>query len=415
MNAVLGSESNWFKQITNMHPGKFCTGLVLLISLISGSAIAGPREQAKRIHDRLAGVPPTESVLNTMEAQIAGGNAEAAAFTAMDHTAFYDVTLKNMVMPWSNEEQTAFAPLNDYVATVIGIIRDEIDFREILSGDIIYVGNSSLGLSAYSNSNNNHYEELENQHISLKDNLVQQAQSSVTGLPANATAGVMTTRGGSRAFFIDGTNRAMFRFTMINQLCTDLEQIQDNSRAYDRIRQDVSRSPGGDSRIFMNQCASCHTGMDGLTGALAFYDYDYPEGNMDGGATVYNDVGETDATTGTRVDKKYRQNSSVFKFGYQTTDDSWVNYWRVGLNQNMGWDPALPGSGNGASSMGQELAHTEMFASCQVKKVFNNVCLRDPVDGNDRAQVTSMIASFKASSYNLKQVFAESAAYCMGQ
>ncbi len=414
MNAVLRSESKWFKQLKQIHPGKFFTGLMLVLSLASTSAIAGPREQAKRIHDRIAGVPPTEAVLATMEAQITAGNPEQAAFTAMEHTAFYDVTLKNMVMPWTNEERTAFAPLNDYVATVIGIVRDGIDFREILSADIIYVGNSSLGLSPYSNSNNNHYQELEDQHISLKDNLVQQPQSAVTGLPANATAGVITTRAASKAFFSDGTNRAMYRFTLLNHLCTDLEQIKDNSRAFDRIRQDVSRSPGGDSRIFMNQCSSCHTGMDPLIGALAYYDYAYPEGNLDGGATVYNDVGETDAITGSRVTAKYLQNSSVFKFGYKTVDDSWINYWRVGPNKNMGWDPALPGFGNGASSMGQELAHTEMFASCQVAKVFNNVCLRDPVDLSDRTQITSMINSFKSSNYNLKQVFAESAAYCMG-
>ncbi len=56
----------------------------------------------------------------------------------------------------------------------------------------------------------------------------------------------------------------------------------------------------------------------------------------------------------------------------------------------------------------------DAFASCQVKKVFRNVCFRDPVDGNDRAQIDAMVVSLKASNYNMKQVFAESAAYCMG-
>ncbi len=44
----------------------------------------------------------------------------------------------------------------------------------------------------------------------------------LTGIPAAATAGVMTTRGAASAFFINGTNRAMFRFTMMNHLCNDL-------------------------------------------------------------------------------------------------------------------------------------------------------------------------------------------------
>ena len=125
------------------------------------SAEAGSREQAKRMHDRIAGVPPSESVLNSMEADIVLGKAISAAETAMKNPAFYNVTLKNMITPWTNEEQTVFAALNDYTATVIGIVRDELDFRLILSDDIIYVGDDALGLPAYSNSNNAHYEAME--------------------------------------------------------------------------------------------------------------------------------------------------------------------------------------------------------------------------------------------------------------
>ena len=54
---------------------------------------------------------------------------------------------------------------------------------------------------------------------------MQTTQSAVYGLPAAATAGIMTTRAGASAFFIAGTNRAMFRFTMINHLCHDMEQV----------------------------------------------------------------------------------------------------------------------------------------------------------------------------------------------
>ncbi len=421
MNAVSRSESSRFinpiaRQLGKLlKPGKIISSALLIFSFSMAVAQAGPREQAKRIHDRIAGVPPSETVLQTMENQITAGNPIQAAFTAMENRNFYDTTLKNMVMPWTNEEQTYFSPLNDYVATVIGIVRDGIDFREILSGDIIYIADPAVpNIPAYSNGNNAHYEALENQHIDLKANLVKRTQSSVTGLPPEATAGVTTTRAASRAFFIDGTNRAMYRFTLLNQMCVDLEQIMDNTRAFDRIRQDVSRSPGGDSRIFMNTCSGCHTGMDGLTGALAYYDYPYNGENFEDGATSYNGVGAIDPDTGTRVKKKYRQNSANFKFGYPTTDDSWINYWRQGPNANLGWDPALPGSGNGAKSMGMELAHSEAFSSCQVKKVFKNVCFRPPVDAADRTQISNMVASFKNNNYDLKQVFAESAVYCMG-
>jgi len=43
-------------------------------------------------------------------------------------------------------------------------------------------------------------------------------------------------------------------------------------------RQDVSRSPGGDSRLFLNNCIACHSGMDPMTQAFAYYDYDETAG-----------------------------------------------------------------------------------------------------------------------------------------
>jgi hypothetical protein len=393
------------------------SALTLGMLLLAGAALAGPREQARRIHDRIAGVPPDQATLTAMETDITNGNPVAAAMRAIENPAFYNVTLKNWITPWTNEEQTVFAPLNDYTATVIGIIRDSVDFREILSGDILYVGNASLGLPPYAMNNNAHYEALETQHIDLKANLVRVTQSSVTGLPASATAGVLTTRAAAKAFFSGGTNRAMFRFTFINHLCTDLEPLKDTTRPPDRIRQDVSRSPGGDSRIFLNNCVGCHAGMDPMAQAFAYYEYQYdmandPEG--DNGQLVYNDVGMMDPATGTRVQAKYHINSSNFKPGYVTPDDHWDNYWRKGPNQRLGWSSTLPGSGDGAKTLGEELANSDAFAQCQVTKVFQAMCLRPPQDANDRAEVATLVNNFKTNGYDLKQIFAQSAVYCMG-
>lgn len=396
---------------------RFAAYVLMFGVLLSQPALAGDREQAKRIHDRLAGTPPSESVLNSMEASIAAGDALGAADEAMNNPTFYSVTLKNMVTPWTNEAQTVFADLNDYTATVIGIVLNDYDFRTVLYDDILFVANPALGLTPYSTSNNTHYQEIEAQNVDMTTDLVEITQSSVSNFPAGATAGVTTTRAAAKAFFIDGTNRAMFRFTMMNQLCTDLEPIKDITRPSDRIRQDVSRSPGGDSRIFMNNCIGCHTGMDPLTQAFAYYEYDHdvtndPEGNN--GQLVYNDVGQIDSVTGTRVQSKYHNNNDNFKPGYVTLDDRWDNYWREGPNSLLGWNNALPSGGNGAKTMGQELANSDAFASCQVKKVFKTVCLRPAVDAADRAQIDTMTTSFKGNNYNLKQVFAESAVYCMG-
>ncbi|BFM05896.1 hypothetical protein [Halioxenophilus aromaticivorans] len=391
-----------------------------LLGCLSAVASAGEYEQAKRMHDRLVGAPATEPVLNRMAADIAEGDAVAAAYTAMEDPRFYSVTVKNWVTPWTNRDQNIFRPLNDYTATVIGYVRDQRDFRGLLYDDVIYTGAANLGLPEYSNSNNSHYEQLQAQNLDLSDPavLVETAQSSVTGLPAEATSGVITTRAAARAFFYAGTNRAMFRYTLMNHLCNDLEQVQDATRAPDRIRQDVSRSPGGDSRVFLNNCSSCHSGMDPMAQAYAYYSWNYdteadPEGND--GQIEYHGAGEIDPETGTRVQAKYHINANTFPLGYATANDNWDNYWREGINKHLGWDESLPSSGTGARSMNTELAHSEAFASCQVKKVFSAVCLREPQDGNDRAQIDAMVGSFSANNYNVKQVFAESANYCKGE
>jgi hypothetical protein len=373
------------------------------------AAMAGAREQAKRLHDRLTGVPPSATVLDSMQTDISGGDPVAAAYLAMDNSAFYNVTLKDFVTPWTNRDQTVFAPLNDYTATVIGMVRDDVDFRKVLYDDILYVGADNLGLPAYAMTNNDHYQAMETQGIDLKTNLVATTQSAKTDLPATATAGIMTTRAAAQAFFIAGTNRAMLRFTFMNHLCNDLEQLKDITRSPDRIRQDVSRSPGGDSRIFLNSCIGCHSGMDPLAQAYAYYNYDANSARL-----VYNGAATIDPSTGTRVQAKYHINSDNFKYGYVTTDDRWDNYWRSGPDALLGWDSTLPGGGNGAKSLGQELANSEAFAQCQVKKVFKTVCLRAPGNTADRTEITSMVASFKANGYHLKRVFAEAAVYCMG-
>ena len=55
--------------------------LVLTLITVFGSlgVRADARDQAKRLHDRIAGVPPDAATLNAMEADIVGGNPVNAA------------------------------------------------------------------------------------------------------------------------------------------------------------------------------------------------------------------------------------------------------------------------------------------------------------------------------------------------
>jgi hypothetical protein len=384
------------------------TALALAIATFASvqQASADPvsRAQAKRMYDRLVGTPPTPALLDDLESRVAADKVAAGLYmldkSSPRSSQFYTTTLKNFATPWTNRDQTVFAPLNDYVATVIGMVRDDADFRTVLSADLVYIGQ---GISpAYSTTNNDHYVAMESNNADLRVVLQPTTQSSLNGLPPNATAGIITSRAAAEAFFIDGTNRAMFRFTLLNHLCHDMEQVHDTTRPPDRIRQDVTRSPGGDSSLFLNNCIGCHSGMDPMAQAFAYYDFDETQSKL-----VFTDG---------QVQPKYLINSDNFKSGYITTDDHWENRWRLpGKNTVLGWagQDGTIRSGNGAKTLGEELANSDAFAECQATKVFKTVCFRSPSDQADRDQVTSSANGFKSGG-NLKRVFAETAAYCAG-
>ena len=398
------------------------------------------RDQAKRIHERLIGVPPTEAALNVMANYIdpavdgsvsGGGNTvsqpAAAALYAMTPDndpalgnprawLFYSVSLKNWITPWTNVEQTMFAPLNDYTATVIGMVLNDDPFNEVLSAPYIYTANTGaisadLGITIppYSRTNNAQYEALENNNVDLSQYLVKTTQASL-GLAGSSTgdsAGVVTTRAAGEAFFSAGTNRRMFRFTLMNYMCRDLEDVKDITRVPDGIRQDVSRSPGGDSSIFLNSCIGCHSGMDPMARAYAYYEWTEDD-NGDNGQVVYSN--------GLFVQPKYHINRTNFEYGYVTRDHSWQNYWREGPNAALEWDwgtLSTTGSGNGARELGMEIADSHAFAQCQVEKVYKQVCLQDPIDVH-ATDLETITTNFRDGGYILKQVFADVAALCMG-
>ncbi len=374
------------------------------LALLGGTALAANpnADQATRMYNRIAGVPPSSTVLSQM---MATDSVSAALMATLD-PAFYNNTIRNMAAPWTNRDQSVFVPLNDYTATVVGMVRDDVAFNTLLSADIIYTADAASGVPAYSYSNNAMYDAMDANNVDLKAHLVQAQQSTTTGLPAAAVAGIITTRGAGSAYFINGTNRAMFRFTMLNHLCNDMQTVMDITRPPDRIRQDVTRSPGGVSTLFLTNCIGCHSGMDPMAQAFAYYNFN----NTD--PTTADTMGTVVYTAG-QTQPKYHINNTNFPQGFNTPDDSWNNRWRSGPNAILGWSGSLPGSGNGAKSLGTELESSAAFDNCQVTRVFKTVCLRAPNTQADFTQISSMVSSFQ-NGHKLRQVFAEGAAYCMG-
>lgn len=371
--------------------------MISLVALFSSEAFSGAREQAYRLHNRLASVPPTTDTLNQMETLIKNGNSKEAALRAMDNQNFYNITLKNWVKRWTNVDDSPRVPLNDYVATVLGIIRDDIPFDQVLYGDHLYIASPTtpVTIPAYDKKNNNQYVELENRFVSLKDYLTRVNQSEVTGI--KDTAGVLTTRAAASAFFSAGTNRRMTRFTFMNFLCRDFEAVHDINISDYHVRRDVERNPGGDSRTYRNQCVGCHAGQDGLGGAWAYFDF------------ADNEIKYTEGTVTAKINK-----NNLYPDGYVTTNDEWVNLWAEGQNASLGWPNKT--TGKGARELGMMISRSRAFAECMSTRVFELVCVRKPKIANEKKEIKRLADLFQANDrFSMKNLFAETSILCMGE
>ena len=161
----------------------------------------------------------------------------------------------------------------------------------------------------------------------------------------------------------------------------------------------MSRSPGGDSNLFLNDCIGCHAGLDGLAGAFAFYDFDATAGKLN--------------YTLNAVQPKFVKDAKTFPFGYQDDRRLVDQLLAHGPNAFVGWHG--PGSGNGAKSLGMELAQDAPI----LRVPGEEACSRRSAIARRTAPricrpCKTIANSFEANNRSMKRVFADTAVYCMG-
>lgn len=393
--------------------------LIIILSLSSLGAFATEaRLKAWEIHNRLTGVPPVpnSNTISSMEQKInmypGTRGLEEAAKIAIESRYFYDVVLKNWFKPMTNQERAKNVDLNDMVATLVGAVRDSDQigkpFTRALYGNIIYVG-PAMNNENYNfrGTSNEHYFQIENKNLSLKNSLVERNQTDTIQTETNITnngnldsravsaslaAGIFSTRAFGEAFYSAGTNRRATRYAFMNFMCKDFEDLHDTTVPDFHVRRDVPRDPGGESKTYKNSCVGCHAGQDALGGAFAYYDYS--------NRVLYR----------TTVAAKLNRDP-VFPDGYITTDDSWINLWSQGQNSSLGWRG--PQEGNGASEFGRMLTKSRAFSVCMSKKVFKLVCVKSPNE-DDEAFIDQMADELEQNDqYNMKNLFVKTVAKCI--
>lgn len=348
---------------------------------------ADPQTYSARLFDRLVGVPiAVESPMQRrMKELIAANDLTGAAHAAMEDQRFYSIRVHQLVAPMTNVDGNPHESFNDLQALMMGVIRDDLDARLILTGDFRYEGYRNLGLPAVSRSNNDHYREFEKRGYSFWERLT---RVNDQWPEYDVAAGAFTTRAWGKAFYSAGTNRRSVKHAFQTFLCTPIEQWRDIGLPDRYVRRDVNRLPSGNPANYQNECRTCHAGMDSLGGAFARMDY------------------VNDALTYLGADgiaEKYKINTDVYPEGYDTTNDQWVNQSTRNHNQALGWRGQL--SGNGVVEFAAMIANSKAFSKCWVKRSFKEVCQR-PITANEDPLLESFADQFEANNYNIKNLIA---------
>jgi hypothetical protein len=369
--------------------------------------------QAKKLLERLSStkVPIDDPRLLQMTPLLLAGQWQQAAEIATTHPGFLNLTVKQMAQRMSTREETFRLSLNDFGAMVIGVTRDNLDARTLLTENFYYRGDPAripANITVDSNlvpdfiNSNNHYEDLDRPEIDLGVVLMRVEGQVISGDGRTAVAnpdpaGLLTTRSFMGSHADAGTNRRLVEYTFRQFMCVPMGDWADTKVSDAHIGRDIDRFPGGDHMKFQTSCKGCHTQMDGFRGAFARWDFQ-------GGRIVHSAVGGNGRTNG--IFNKMNKNQNVFAHGYVTTDSSFVNNARGPSNEAFfGWRGSQLDRGADVRQFGQLVANSKRFSQCMVKRVYDTVCRQDLNPKTNKAYLELNGNWFEQQSYNIKRLF----------
>ncbi len=407
--------------------------------------------RAQTIYTRLTGAktPIDNPIIAQMADHIDAGNELQAAALATKEPSFYNITVRDMAAKMSTREEVTSAPLSDFVATMIGFTRDGLDARGLLTENVNYIANPALAAVPSSTlrdivMSNNHYLALENGY-DLSRVLMRTTQKvrNSTGQAVEPIewAGLITSRAFMEAHAVAGTNRRLVEFAFRQFMCTPIEKWADAADSDAYIGRDVDRFPAGSHTKFTNNCRACHSRMDPMRGAFAYFTFsngfvkhsrlvDRIAANQreDDNANLMrmstglraNDPARTTLPSLGSVDfvaTKMNHNESSFPTGRVIIDNSFINTatdrWSMSYFE---WDPALM-KGNGVRDFGRMISRSGQFPRCMAQRVFETICKRQP-QSFDQAMLRQVAKEFQTpGGYKLDYLFQKIAITpnCLGE
>lgn len=341
---------------------------------------------AMKLITRLAGAPLSKFDPRFRRAVefIQAGDDMSAATLATQLPGFLKVRVRGFSIPFIEKAHRPSDTLTDLQTLIIGVVRDQLDARLLLTGNLSYRGYDSLGLPAVSRENNDHFAQFEERDLDFERDL-QKVTPQWTDL--DYVAGALTTRGWAASHYNGDTNRRAVRLALDQFLCTPIESWKIRGLYDGFVRRDVPRAPGGNPGEYQNNCRNCHGNMDAMGGAFAKVDFE-------GGKFIFKKDG---------VVAKMNNNPEVYPSGYVTTDDSWTNLLKDHPSIDFGWRDDFDGMG--LPSFARTLANSKAFSRCMVQKVFQDVCGK-PIQVYAPNMLQPLANDFEEKSYNLKYLFA---------
>lgn len=394
---------------------------VLIVAISSPLAyLQAQTLDAKKLLERVSGskVPGDHALLAKIQEKLAAGDSLGAARIAEEHPNFYNLTVKQMALRMSTREESLAIPLNDFAASFIGVTRDNLDARLLLTGNFHYRAPQGTVTENDVTRTNNHFEQLDQLANARKLNLGdvlrrvdgQLLAGTDTGTIANPDpAGVLTSRAFLGAATNAGTNRRAVEYTFKEFMCVNMADWPDTGSSDARVGRDIDRMPAGNQLNYLTTCKGCHTGMDGFRGAFARWDWQDDGGNkylMN--ALVRSDDKSFGKFVG-GVSKKMNGNSHVYPQGYVTADATWKNFARgAGNSALFGWRGTVADTTGGANvkSFGQLISNSKRFSQCMVKRVYEAVCRKSLVIKDSLPYVDAMASEFEGNGYSFKELFA---------
>lgn len=366
--------------------------------------------------------------------------------TTYYNPSFYNITVRDFAAPLSTREESMNTELNDFIATIIGVVRDNLNAKELLTGNYFYMADP-LKAAVPSNierdiiKSNLHYSSLAEGGFNLARILKKTPQVLYNGtniVDNPDPAGLLTSRAFLGAHAIAGTNRRIIEYTFREFLCSPIEKWALSQASDSGVGRDIDRVPGGSATKYVQNCRACHTRMDTLRTAFSYYTFSNnyikntlvsPHSNNFNLDENMSDAVITGLRTGdpalsnlpssgnyvSYVVKKLNHNDNVYPGGFVTFNNSFNNIITdpEGLKR-FGWRSQL--SGKGAHEFGLMISQSEEFSRCLTRRVFKTLCKRE-VHESEENIVKSVATDFELKGYQLKYLFKKVAILpqCLGQ